>query len=225
MTPNPQTGLQYSDLARIVLERASTAREGVQLIGQMIAEYGYADHGGNSHLIADANEVWVIREISGGQKLWAAERLGDDDVRVLYPGYIENFPPASPTVQITWVLRTLFPSLSSKAGGSRTAGRLLICSTRTVSKARSTPLEMVDSSMSQTALENATRAMAPVTERYLIERVRDYRISDDEAGYGQVISLYKAMHPDLIRIWVAPTGSITAPFNPWWLGVSSVPPE
>lgn len=79
--------------------------------------------------------------------------------------------------------------------------------------------------MSQAALEEAARAMAPVTEKDLIERVRDYRISDDEAGYGQVVSLHADMDPDLIRIWVAPTGSVTAPFNPWWLGVKDVLPE
>ncbi len=35
-----------------VLERARTAREGVELIAAMIAEHGYSDYGGNSHLIA-----------------------------------------------------------------------------------------------------------------------------------------------------------------------------
>ena len=36
MTPPDQRGPNYSDLARIVLERARTAREGVELIGQLI---------------------------------------------------------------------------------------------------------------------------------------------------------------------------------------------
>ena len=40
MTPPPQRGLQYSDLARIVMERATTAREGVEIIGALIAEHG-----------------------------------------------------------------------------------------------------------------------------------------------------------------------------------------
>src|SRR5687768_15441501 len=53
MTPTPQRGVQYSDLARLVLERASTAREGVELIGRLIEEYSEATYGGNSHLIAD----------------------------------------------------------------------------------------------------------------------------------------------------------------------------
>ncbi|KAK8066317.1 hypothetical protein PG997_013064 [Apiospora hydei] len=67
--------------------------------------------------------------------------------------------------------------------------------------------------------------MAPVTEKDLMERVRDPRISDDEAGYGQVVSLYPDRDADLIRIWNAPTGSVAAPFLPSWLGVDAVLPE
>jgi dipeptidase len=226
MTPNPQTGLQYSDLARAVLERANTAREGVEIIGSLIAEYGYADYGGNSHLIADADEGWVVWQMSGGQKLWAAERLGDDDIRVLYPGYIEDFPVdfanstdymGSPNIvsfaveQGWWNPNSTTPfnifNVYGVQGGNYTA--------------RNGGYKY----MSQASLEDATRDMAPVTERDLIARVRDYRISDDEAGYGEVVSLYPNMHPDLVRIWVAPTSSVTAPFNPWWLGVDSIPPE
>lgn len=226
MTPDPQTGLQYSDLARIVLERASSAREGVELIGQTIAQYGYADYGGNSHLIADAVGGWVVWEMSGGKGLWAAERLGDDDVRVLYPGYIEDFPVdfannsdymgshniVSFAVEQGWwnpnssIPFNIFNSYGVQGGNytARNGGYKY---------------------MSQAALENATRAMVPVTEKDLIERVRDYRISDDEAGYGQVISLYPSTDPDLLRLWIAPTSSVTAPFIPWYLGVSSIPPE
>ena len=36
MTPPTQTGPNYSDLARLVLERAHTAREGVELIGECL---------------------------------------------------------------------------------------------------------------------------------------------------------------------------------------------
>jgi dipeptidase len=226
MTPNPQTGLQYSDLARAVLERASTAREGVEIIGDLINEYGYADYGGNSHLIADANEGWVVWQMSGGQKLWAAERLGDDDVRVLYPGYIEDFPVdfanstdymGSPNI-VSFAIKQGWWSPNSTQPFN-------IFNAYGVQGANHTARNGGYKYMSQASLENATRAMAPVTERDLISRVRDYRISDDESGYGQVVSLHSNMHPDLIRIWVAPTSSVTAPFNPWWLGVSSVPPE
>jgi dipeptidase len=227
MTPNPQTGLQYSDLARIILERASTAREGVQIIGQLIAEYGYADYGGNSHLIADANEGWVVWEMSGGQKLWAAERLGDDDVRVLYPGYIEDFPlnfanhsdyMGSPNI-VSFAIEHGYWSPNS------TDQRFNIFKAYGVQGANYTARNGGFKYMSQAALEDATRTMAPVTEQDLIARVRDFRISDDEAGYGKVVSLHASMDPDLIRMWIAPTSSVTAPFVPWWLGVTSIPPE
>ncbi|KAH7383904.1 peptidase family C69-domain-containing protein [Pyrenochaeta sp. MPI-SDFR-AT-0127] len=226
MTPNPQTGLQYSDLARVVLERASTAREGVELIGQMIEEYGYADYGGNSHLIADAHEGWVVWEMSGGQKLWAAERLGDQDVRVLYPGYIEDFP-ASFANNSDYLGSPNIVSFAVEQGWWNPNGTapFNIFNAYGVQGKNYTARNGGFKYMSQAALENATRSMAPVSEKDLIERVRDYRISDDEAGYGQVVSLHAATHPDLLRIWNAPTSSVTAPFNPWWLGVNSVPPE
>ncbi|KAJ4287568.1 hypothetical protein N0V90_012271 [Kalmusia sp. IMI 367209] len=228
MTPNPQKGLQYSDLARVVLERASTAREGVEIIGDMIAKYGYADYGGNSHLIADANEGWVVWEFSGGQGLWAAERLGTDVVRVLYPGYIEDFPVnfqnstdymgSSNIVSFAveqgwWNPNSTAPFNIFNAYGYQVEGQNL------------TARDGGNKYMSQAALEEATLAMVPVTEADMRERVRDPRISDDEAGYGQVVSLFQDMDPDTIRIWNAPTGSVAAPFVPWWLGVDSIPPE
>lgn len=228
MTPNPQTGLQYSDLARVVLERASTAREGVQIIGDMIAKYGYADYGGNSHLIADSDEGWVVWEFSGGKGLWAAERLGTSVVKVLYPGYIEDFPVefenstdymgSSNIVSFAvdqgwWNPNGSEPFNIFNAYGYQVAGENL------------TARDGGNKYMSQAALEEATLAMVPVTEADMRARVRDHRISDDEAGYGQVVSLHPNMDPDTIRIWNAPTGSVAAPFIPWWLSVASIPPE
>src|SRR5260221_1641075 len=49
MTPPDQRGLNYSDLARVVLERARTAREGVDLICALIGSYGEAPPGGHPH--------------------------------------------------------------------------------------------------------------------------------------------------------------------------------
>jgi hypothetical protein len=226
MTPDPQTGIQYSDLARLVLERASTALEGVEIIGQLIAEYGYATYGGNSHLIADKDEGWVVWEFAGGEKLWAAERLGPDEVRVSYPGYIEDFPldfenssdyMGSPNI-VTFAVEQGWWN----PNGTEPFNIFKIYGVQGESyTARDGGFKY----MSQAALENATLAMAPVTEEDLMERVRDPRIADDEAGYGQVLSLYDFPETDLIRIWIAPTGSVTAPFNPWWVGVQNVPAE
>jgi dipeptidase len=91
-TSKTQTGPQYSDLSRIAMERARTAREAVEVIGALIDRYGYTTYGGNSHMFADENEGWVLIEYAGGKGLWIAERLGPDDVRVSYPGYIHEVP-------------------------------------------------------------------------------------------------------------------------------------
>ena len=222
----PQHGLQYSDLARRVLEQVRTAREGVELIGNLIKNYGYATYGGNTHLIADKDEGWVVWEFAGGAKLWAAERLGPDEVRVLYPGYIEDFP-------------TDFANSSDYKGSDNLVSFAIdqgwwspngsepfnIFNVYGVQDDSYTARDGGFKYMSQAALENATLAMVPVTEQDLMQRVRDPRIADDEAGYGQVVSLRAGVDPDMYRIWVAPTGSVTAPFNPWWLGVQAIPPE
>ncbi len=92
MTPKHQRGPNYSDLARILLERARSAREGVDLIAQLIVSHGHSTYGGNSHIIADANEAWIIIQYAGGANLWAAERLGPSSIRASRPGYINSFP-------------------------------------------------------------------------------------------------------------------------------------
>ena len=222
----PQHGLQYSDLARRVLERSRTAREGVDVIGRLIQEYGYATYGGNTHLIADKDEGWVVWEFAGGEKLWAAERLGPDEVRVLYPGYIEDFPTDFAN-NPDYAGSDNLVSFAVDQGWWNPNGSAPF-NIFNVYGSQGEPYTSRDGGfkyMSQAALENATMAMVPVSEQDLMQRVRDPRISDDEAGYGQVVSLRAGVDPDMYRIWVAPTGSVTAPFNPWWLGVQSVPPE
>lgn len=228
MTPTPQRGVQYSDLARIVMERASSARHGVEIIGDLIAKHGYATYGGNTHLIADKNEGWVVWEFAGGQKLWAAERLGENDIRVLYPGYIEDFPVdyANHTSGNYVGSPNLVSFAVDQGWWHPDSGKPFnIFNVYGIQgpeyKARDGGFKY----MSQARLENLTRAMVPVSEKDLMERVRDYRIADDSAGYGQVLSLEDGIDADLQRIWIAPTGSVTAPFIPWWLGVNSVPPE
>lgn len=242
MTPNPQTGIQYSDLARLVLERATTAREGVQLIGDLIAQYGYATYGGNSHLIADKDEGWVVWEFAGGEKLWAAERLGPDVVRVSYPGYIQDFPLDYQSNETDYMGSPNLVSFAVDQGWWKPNGSepFNIFKVYGVQGENYTARDGGFKYMSQAALENLTLSHAPVTEADLMARVRDPRISDDEAGYGEVVTLRPVSHsnssgaagndtdaidPALLLLWTAPTGSVTAPFNPWYLGVNDISPE
>ena len=226
MTPRPQRGLQYSDLARIVMERAGTAREGVEIIGDLIAQHGFATYGGNTHLIADPNEGWVVWEFAGGQGLWVAERLGPDDVRVLYPGGIGEIP-TDIADNPDYLASDNFISFAIEQGWyDPAAGEPFnvqhVYGDQSIRDYRDPGIKL----MSPAAMEDATRAMAPVSEADLMERVRDPRVVDDDSGYGQVVSLRSDLSdPDLIRVWNAPTGSVAAPFNVWWLGVQDVPME
>jgi secernin len=78
--PVPETGLLGMDLVRLGLERAETAREGVEVITELLETYG---QGGpalpgtstgyhNSYLLADPSEAWVL-ETSG--RHWAARHV------------------------------------------------------------------------------------------------------------------------------------------------------
>lgn len=227
MTPNPQRGTQYSDQARIVMERASTAREGVEIIGDLIKQYGDSTYGGNSHLIADKDEGWVVWEMAGGVGLWAAQRLGPNDVRVSYPGYIEDFPVDFAENPDFMGSDNIVSFAEEQGWWNASSGKPFnIFDVYGPQDPRYKARDGGYKFMSQAALENATLAMVPLTEEKLMQRVRDHRIADDEAGYGQVVRLHADItDSDMLRIWNAPTGSVAAPFTPWWLGVQGIPPE
>ncbi|MFN2329260.1 MAG: C69 family dipeptidase [Chromatocurvus sp.] len=224
MTPEDQTGPNYSDLARIALERAETARQAVQIIGALIDEFGYTTYGGNSHLIADANEGWVVLEFAGGQGLWVAERLGADDIRVSYPGYIEDVP-ADYSNHDDWMGSPNLIAFAIEQGWyDPDAGKPF--NVDEVYGLGGVMRHPGTKHVSPRVLEEEFRAMVPVTPREMMAMVRDPRIADDHAGYGQVAHLRENLpHPDLALLWIAPTGSVTAPFVPWWIGTREVPAE
>lgn len=73
------------ELERLALQRCSTARDAIRLIGELIKEYGYGD-GGECITIADKNEVWHMEILGEGPDkiggVWAAQRIPDDHVGI-----------------------------------------------------------------------------------------------------------------------------------------------
>lgn len=227
MTPTPQEGPQYSDLARLMMERATTAREAVEIAGELIDEHGYTTYGGNSHLIADENEGWVLVEFAGGQGLWAAERLGSDDVRVSYPGYIQDFPVDRDDDSDFMGSDNLVGFAEEQdwfdAQGEETID---------LQQAYGTPFPGPPGDDDEAPfrypprLEEELQEMAPMSLQDMQRMVRDPRWSDDRSGYGQVAHLQEDLaDPDLATLWVAPTAAVTAPYIPWHIGAEEIPPE
>jgi dipeptidase len=79
-------GMFYiEELQRIALQRCTTARQAIQLMGKLIKEYGYADTG-ECLTVADKNEVWHFEVFGEGKDriggVWAAQRIPDNHVGI-----------------------------------------------------------------------------------------------------------------------------------------------
>jgi dipeptidase len=216
MTPSPQTGPSYSDLYRIVMERARTAREAVEIVGGLIDEYGYSSYGGNSHLFADENEGWVLLDFAGGKGLWIAERLGPDDIRVSYPGDIGDIP-------LDFQKNPNFMGSSNFIDFAVEQGWF--------DPGTGKPFNVTDVygtgyvRYPRDELEQELLQAAPISLRDMLNAVRDPRLSKDTTGYGQVAHIRAGVRPENRTLWVAPTGSVTAPFVPYPISVQRILPE
>ncbi len=63
------TGIvDYGSLMYITLQRARTAREAVNIMGELVAEHGYYSSG-ESFSISDPNEVWIMEMIGKGTEM------------------------------------------------------------------------------------------------------------------------------------------------------------
>ncbi len=87
-------GMFYiEELQRIALQRCTTAREAIKLIGELVKEYGYSDRG-ECLTFADPKEAWHFEIFGAGPleigAVWAAVRIPDDHV-----GMSANIPRIS----------------------------------------------------------------------------------------------------------------------------------
>ena len=221
MTPVTQAGPNYSDLCKLILERARTAREAVELIGSMIAEHGHVTYGGNSHLVADADEAWVVIEFAGGQGLWAAERLGADTIRVSRPGYIGDVPVNRDGGR-DWLWSPNFISFAEEQGWYDPAfdGAFHVNKIYGDGRYRWDGVAWVEGELAKLAARPEKIGLHDVMSFVATER-----LTGDTAGYGQVVPLLDRCHTALRMMWHAHIGASTAPFTPVFLGIQHVPDE
>jgi dipeptidase len=220
MTPNPQSGPNYSDLSRIPLERAKTAREAAAIVGELINKHGFSTYGGNSHVFADPNEGWVLLNFAGGQGLWVAKRLGPDDIWLNWRGhndfgYIQEVP-LNFKEDPNYMGSHNFISFAVKQGWyDPKSGEPF-----NVIKVYCRKCEYKEA----IHVQDRVRKLAPkVCVKDLMQILRD--VGRDSSGYGQVAHLRPNVHTELGILWCAPTSALTAPFIPYRVGVTDVPPE
>ena len=85
-------GVRFN-LRRAVGERATSARDGVRIIGEIVEKYGYAPSA-RIYTVADRDEAWLVQVVHG--RNYVAVRCPDDEVTVmpnLYTVYnLDAFP-------------------------------------------------------------------------------------------------------------------------------------
>lgn len=101
-----------SELSNVALERCTTARDAVELVGSLIDAYGYYGTG-ETLIFADPAEAWVIEMCSspaGTGGLWVAEKIPDGEVFVAGNEFrVRNVTEGDPDMLYT-------PDLFSVAG-------------------------------------------------------------------------------------------------------------
>lgn len=82
---NDEGLMDIMELERIGLERGSTAREVIRIMGDMATKYGYGDSG-ECLTVGDPNEVWMFEIFGAGPTekgaVWAAKRIPPGHVGV-----------------------------------------------------------------------------------------------------------------------------------------------
>ncbi|MBN1780510.1 C69 family dipeptidase [bacterium] len=72
--------MDYGSLMYVALQRAGTARQAIEIMTGLVAEYGYYSSG-ESFSVADKNEVWILEMIGKGPEnkgaVWVARRIPD----------------------------------------------------------------------------------------------------------------------------------------------------
>lgn len=97
VTAGGKAKIEVNEMSRIALERTTTAREAIQLMGTLAVELGFyaadwsggdasAGEGGEALTVIDPNEAWVFHvtgDDTGSSAVWVAQRVPDDHVAVV----------------------------------------------------------------------------------------------------------------------------------------------
>jgi len=92
--------IDYGSLIYIALQRSASAREAIDVMTSLVAEYGYYSSG-ESFSVVDKNEVWILEMIGKGPgrkgAVWVAVKIPDDCIAAhANQSRIHQFPLKDP---------------------------------------------------------------------------------------------------------------------------------
>lgn len=98
--------VDYGSLMYLALQRSTSARDAIKIMGELVSEYGYASSG-ESFSISDPDEVWILEMIGKGEgqkgAVWVALRVPDGYVCAhANQARITTFPLANGKNSITF---------------------------------------------------------------------------------------------------------------------------
>ena len=218
MTPKNQTGPNYSDLAKIVLERAKSPREAVTIVSNLIKRYGESSYGGNSHIFADSKEAWIMIQFAGGKGLWAAERLGPNSIRASRPGYIKEIPIEEKNNPDFLYSKNLIRFCKNKGWYSN--GPFDLNKILGDRKGRWKGVKWIERKIKKLAKRSGKIKLKDV-----IWAIRTPKLTGDTAGYGQIVPLVDPINNNLRMLWHSPIGAVASSFSPIFIGQSMIPEE
>ena len=218
MTPKNQTGPNYSDLAKIVLERAKSAREAVTIVSNLIKRYGESSYGGNSHIFADSKEAWIMIQFAGGKGLWAAERLGPNSIRASRPGYIKEIPIEEKNNPDFLYSKNLIRFCKNK--GWYSSGPFDLNKILGDGNGRWKGVKWIEGKIKKLAKRSGKIKLKDV-----MWAIRTPRLTGDTAGYGQIVPLVDPINNNLRMLWHSPIGAVASSFSPVFIGQSMIPEE
>jgi len=97
---NTEGIIDYGSLMYLALQRSKSARQAIQVMTDLVAEYGYCSSG-ESFSVADPNEAWILEMIGKGKgekgAVWVARRIPDGYVCAhANQARIDTFPLKDP---------------------------------------------------------------------------------------------------------------------------------
>lgn len=235
----------------IALQRAKTARECVEIIGEMYSRYGISYPSACG--VADADEVWYIE--AGGGKCWVAQRVPDnaylatangyrigevdftDKKNFIYPPYLKEFTIRTglwkPDKKNPFNFAAIFGGQMEKENNYYNARRvwriqqLLTPSLAQPSHAFTHPV--------------TAEPDEKVTIPQLISILRDYYkgtpfdVSKKNGAGERAIGVFNTVHTDVIQLrghmpaeigavmWAGVGPALTTPYIPYYLGMREIP--